>query len=284
MGKLKVLESIQAYMVRIGLHSYNLTEPNNEFFRSIGAYYILSTSVLVLILSSAVYVFKNVSDFEDVSEPLFVILAGVQIVCIFSSVGLNMKTIKGLQIELQALVDEGRILFSFCILSCLKLNFQLDNGLEILNIYCNVEQKCTKVIHILGYYFWFFPMMYASSVLYSLYSMYIGNFDTSTWILPYKMSFPFTSESILVWYFVLFVQSQCGVAYALPNISVISYFIGCCYYIIGICDHNKSAISSIEENVKRNEIEQNAFNRADRNKKIREQFSTVLEIHNRIFV
>lgn len=121
MVKIKVLEDIRAYMVRIGLHSYNLTEPKNEFFRSFVAYYILLTSIFLLSVSSIVYMYNNFSSFDIISEPFMVILAGILVFSMFLSVGLNMKSIKTLQIELEAIVEGGKF-----------LSIQIQNSYSIL--------------------------------------------------------------------------------------------------------------------------------------------------------
>lgn len=97
------------------------------------------------------------------------------------------------------------------------------------------------------------------------------------------MSFPFSSRTILGWYFTLFMQCQCGVAYTLTIISVISYYVGCCFYIFGICDHVDYLISSMQEDVDQSKIDRNAFSRAKSNKNIKEKLSRIVELHNKIF-
>ena len=107
MEKLKVMKYNQISMSWFGIHSMHPTEPTNGFFKSIGAYYILFCGISFTIGSSAVFVYKYSSDFELVSEPCLIVIAGLQDVGMFISMGLNVKTIKLLHIELQNTVNES---------------------------------------------------------------------------------------------------------------------------------------------------------------------------------
>lgn len=66
----KPLKTIIPLMVRLGIHSYNLTEPKNEFFTSWAAYYIIFIANILMILSGSIFVYQNLSDFGTISEPL----------------------------------------------------------------------------------------------------------------------------------------------------------------------------------------------------------------------
>lgn len=111
----KVLEYNQISMRWAGIHSKDLHKPTNEFFKSFATYYILFSVISFTIGSSAVYIYKNSTHFEMVSEPILIVIAGLQAGGMFLSVGLNMKKIKILHIKLQEIVDESMSNWAFVI-------------------------------------------------------------------------------------------------------------------------------------------------------------------------
>lgn len=122
--KLEVFETIRPLMVRLGLHSYNLTEPKNEFFRTFVAYHTMAVSVLLFIISSIIYIYQNVTDFSAVPEPLVLICAGIHLLGTFTCLGLSKRNVKLLQIELQELIDKSNYLhFSFDFLKYFPQSF-----------------------------------------------------------------------------------------------------------------------------------------------------------------
>lgn len=144
---------------------------------------------------------------------------------------------------------------------------------EILNIYRNIEQKCQNFKEFVFLYFWFHPVMFGGALLYSFYCIYEGNNDTTTWILSYKLSVPFDETTVWGWYLIWIVSTQIGIPYSLAMIVLMSYFAGCCYYVIGICDHFKFVISSININT---------IKVGERYKAIRENLSHAVIIHNKL--
>lgn len=106
-SKFKVLGYNQAFMSRLGIHSQNLIEPSNEFFKSPVSYVILFVILVFVIISSAMYMFKNFTDFELAIQAFVVVIAGIQTGGMFISIGLKMKTVKMFHIKLQEFVDKG---------------------------------------------------------------------------------------------------------------------------------------------------------------------------------
>lgn len=62
MEKIQVLKYNQAYMAWLGIYSYRLTEPTNEFFKSIVAWFFMFDSFVMIIISSVLYIIKYMSD------------------------------------------------------------------------------------------------------------------------------------------------------------------------------------------------------------------------------
>lgn len=106
MAKFQVLKMNQAFMAWLGLYSYRLTEPINEFFYSKSTYYILIHMTFTLI-SSATYIFQTSSEVEVTLQLWLIIIGGIQCVGMFLSVGFKMKKVKAVHLKLQEVVDAG---------------------------------------------------------------------------------------------------------------------------------------------------------------------------------
>lgn len=106
MAKFKVLKYNQTLMSWQGIHSMNLTEPTNEFHRAPGSYYVTIT-LFAFVITSAVRIHGYWPEMELILKPCSVAFGGVQCVGMFICIGLQMKNIKVLHLELQRIVDEG---------------------------------------------------------------------------------------------------------------------------------------------------------------------------------
>lgn len=115
--------------------------------------------------------------------------------------------------------------------------------------------------------------MFGGALLYSFYCMYDGNYDATTWILSYKLSVPFDITTVWGWYLIWIISTQIGIPYSLAMIALMSYFAGSCYHIIGICNHFKFVISSININ---------SMKVGERYKVIKENLSHAVIIHNKL--
>lgn len=104
-GEFKTLAYNQALMTRLGLSSHRLTEPTNEFFKSFMPYFNLSFLAINLILCG-VLMFWNWPVLDLILEPLLIIIAGVQSGGMFLGVGLKMKHVKVLNLNIQKIVDD----------------------------------------------------------------------------------------------------------------------------------------------------------------------------------
>lgn len=106
-SKFNVFEYNQKFMAWLGIHSYRLEEPTNEFFSSLGAYYIALTIGFVSIVCACTTLFA--SDFKMVIQAAFALVAAIQSGGMFISVGLNMKKIKTFHLSVQDIVDAGML-------------------------------------------------------------------------------------------------------------------------------------------------------------------------------
>lgn len=111
MTKFQVLKYNQAIMARLGLYSYRLSEPSNEFFYSLASYYFLLAGEILSVLTSALFVYKHWPQFNIVSQPCLIIIGSSVCFGIFLSVGLKLKSITTLHLKLQEITDEGELNF-----------------------------------------------------------------------------------------------------------------------------------------------------------------------------
>lgn len=107
MAKFKVLKYNQILMSWQGIHSHRLTEPTNDFHKSIGSYYV-TFILFAFIITSFVTIYNNWPNVDMILKPCSVAFGGVQCVGMFICIGIQMKTIKALHLELQSIVDAGK--------------------------------------------------------------------------------------------------------------------------------------------------------------------------------
>lgn len=107
MMKFTVLESNQAFMDWLGIYSYRLTEPTNEFLNSIVAWFFMFNSSVMIIGSSVLFIIKNMSQIQAVLGACKIAISGIQCGGMHLSVGIKMKLVKSLHLKLQQIVDEG---------------------------------------------------------------------------------------------------------------------------------------------------------------------------------
>ena len=108
MARFEVHKYNQAFMAFIGIHSYNLTDPSNEFFKSFATFYHLFTAFTFFIISSSVFVYWNWPNLEIILEPFLESMSGLTYGGMLLSIGLNMEKVKLLHLTLQQIVDEGK--------------------------------------------------------------------------------------------------------------------------------------------------------------------------------
>lgn len=151
----------------------------------------------------------------------------------------------------------------------------------MFNIYWEVERKCRRYSKLVGYY----PLMlvFVGAFFYSIYCIHTENYDTSTWILPYRLSVPFDTKEIWGWYLLWFMQANIGFTYSTTQIAISSHFMSCCFYIGAICDHFDHIIGSIQNDVHRNRAEENPISYQQNCRKYAERLSHGVGIHIKAF-
>lgn len=121
-SKFKVFEHNHALMTKLGIHSYHLTEPTNDFFKSFATYAYLFVAVAFYTISTAFYIILKVEEFDDALDPCFVLIGGLQFGGMYVAIGLKMIKVKAVQLVLQEIVDDGKY-FQYHISYFFKFSF-----------------------------------------------------------------------------------------------------------------------------------------------------------------
>lgn len=151
------------------------------------------------------------------------------------------------------------------------------------NIYWNNEQKCRKLTDFMKYYTPFQLVTFVSSFIHSIYSICIGNVDTSTWILPFYLVVPFSIKTLSGWYFMFFIQVNISVTYAMCVVSVTSYFVSSCFYICTICEHFERLLDLTSVDIKRTDNSRKPKTSKKSLDESIEAFNHSIDLHIKIF-
>ena len=105
MAKLHVLKYSQWLMSKLGIYPYRLTDPPNEFFKSILTYYIFFVSICLTVCCSVAFMNVHWPDFERISCSFMIACSGIQTAGMFFCFGLQLKNVKSVHLKLQEIVD-----------------------------------------------------------------------------------------------------------------------------------------------------------------------------------
>lgn len=136
----------------------------------------------------------------------------------------------------------------------IHLNFHLANENIVSNIYWNAEKKCRKFTKFLAVYMVMNQSTFLIPFLTSIYNIYVGNLDTSTWELTFKTAVPFSTEPIWGWYILYFFQFLMSLSYSMCMPATTSYFVSGCFYIEAVCKHFDALIDSLKGDIEPNVV------------------------------
>lgn len=285
MEKVTVLKYIQDFMISIGLSFHRITD-NKIFFNLPTTYFIILVMICLFTLGSGLGAYEYWPELLLMSGPMIQCSGSTQVVGMFYSVGARMNYVKSLHLMLQAIVDEGNLLTQVikvfkngCFINFLQI---VARSSDAYQIYLDVEQKCTIFAKRMLSYIIIHQSMFIFSLCHSIYCLSVGNYDTSTWQLAFKLAVPFSTEKVWKWYILYILQQSFGTAYALSLVPIPIYFFCCCFYIGAICDHFDFLINSIKRKAKELHEEENPFIRPKITNDIRKLFAETVVIHNKI--
>lgn len=125
--------------------------------------------------------------------------------------------------------------------------------------------------------------MYIISFATSIYSLVVGNYDTSTWLSTYSLVLPFSADSVLGWYARYAIQSNMGFTYASSMVPVTCFFVSCCVYIGAIAEHYHRWIDSTNQDADQLQMATNSHKYRQLCFKLEQKISRSIKLHNKLF-
>lgn len=122
------------------------------------------------------------------------------------------------------------------ILFNLKVLLRCEQDGDVFEKYWNIELKCRRVTRIMVNLVFVHQLPYIA-VFYTICRIYVGNFDTSSWPHLFNFAVPFDAKSVFGWYLLWFIQFIVDFLHVFCMVFNSSYFVCCCYYVEGICEH-----------------------------------------------
>lgn len=159
----------------------------------------------------------------------------------------------------------------------------LEEDPDISEIYWRAEQKCRKYTKKITSYFFINEAIFLGAPLFSFYCILTGNTDASTWALPFDLSVPFDTNTILGWYLTWFFQFNISLCYVSCTITITTYFVCCCIYLAAICEHFGFLFDSVAEDVERNRGETIPMKHRKRKRTIEEKMGKIVATHAKVF-
>lgn len=172
-----------------------------------------------------------------------------------------------------------------------KYHCQLDHEEEVNEIYWETEQKCRKYTFRLGCYVLVHTSVFPISITHALYCLSRGDKDTSAWFMAYPVLLPFDMDTVSGWMMTWACEWCMGLAYTLSVTSVTAYFVSCCFYIDGMCDHFNFMMQSISKEFAKNQLkEKSNVSKHQSNVEdqsflinVRQKLKDAVQLHIRIF-
>lgn len=261
MSKFNVLENNRKYLARLGLKT-NHSEQDMAFLKSIFTYCNLFFAFGIFGMSNIMLARRSWPELSAVLGAVSLIAPGLQLAGMFLSLGFNVKAIKAFYRELQKFVDEQS---------------------EAFHIYYEIEQRCRKYASLAFNLLILNQIVHVGTLLYSFYNIAIGNFDTTTWVLAFRVYIPFDTSEIVAWYLEWLLFFGTCVSYYLCQSTITTYFVCCVIYLMGICDHFDFVYNSAMDCSEQIQHEKNPQKYKEKYHQIWEKLSESVSIHIKAF-
>lgn len=229
--KMKVLVDTEKYLEFLGIGK-NLSTPKPEkiFLRTFNSYVVLLCFVSIIV-SGAINLFVHSVDIAITTNTLICLFGTLACAGAHFGIIFNFESVSLLHKNLQEIVDETE-------------------NEEIIRIYRKAEDNCQSFSTFLRkslLYMGTFGIL-ALAMIYSCVCMWQGNYDTSTWYLPYYLYVPFDTSTVFGWYLQLpTTQAIFCYSYTYVSATTICYFVNSCIYIVACCDQLKLMIGIMNE-------------------------------------
>lgn len=121
--------------------------------------------------------------------------------------------------------------------------------------------------------------IYISALVKSIISICMGDFQTSAWNLPYTLVVPFDKTKLWSWYLLWFIQCNMGFSYTSSMVPVTVYFVCCCLYIFGICEHFELLMQATWSDADEYHAEKNPIKRKNLYRKLQKTLTESIDAH-----
>lgn len=146
-------------------------------------------------------------------------------------------------------------------------------------MYWENELRCRKYTLRISYFLIFHTFAFTVTLVYAAYCILMGKYDTSSWYLSFNVVLPFDKTKLFGWFLTWAAQFSMALAYALPMVSLTSYFISCCFYIHTMCKHVTNIMDSVQRDVEDNLVEISPSKILKKRQKILNQLIEVVKLH-----
>lgn len=126
-------------------------------------------------------------------------------------------------------------------------------------LYWKNEQKCRRYTLVVGLYVVFHTLEFVIVVFYVVSRMWVGDYDTSTWHLSFKMSLPFDLTKPSGWWQAWFLEFNIAFSYSLCMTADTTYFVCVCLYVCTMCDHVGLLMQTTAKLIERHQTEKNVY-------------------------
>lgn len=127
-----------------------------------------------------------------------------------------------------------------------------------------MEQKCRKYTSMISRYIHIEQFIYISTLLESIISICMGNFDHSAWELPYLL---------------LFIQCTEAFSYSSGMVPVTAYFVSCCVHIFGTCEHFEILMKTAWDEAEEYQNEENSTRKSEMYLKLQKTLCAAIDAH-----
>lgn len=150
---------------------------------------------------------------------------------------------------------------------------------EIPNIHWKNEQRCRKFTKSMSNFIIANETVLTLSFCYSTVCVCIGNYDTTNWVLQFPMKTPFNKEAVIGWYCIWCIQFIQSFSYAICMVTLTTYFVCCCFYIVTLCDHFQELCRLINKDVDQIQKVKNLPNSQNMYQRISKRLYQAIDLH-----
>lgn len=154
---------------------------------------------------------------------------------------------------------------------------------EIPNIHWNNELKCRKFTRSMTKFIFANETVLTLSVIYSTICVCFGNYDTSNWVLQFAIKTPFDQNTVIGWYLIWFIQYFQSLIYIICMVSITTFFVCCCFYILALCDHFEELCRIIRTDAQQFQWHINSPNYRKFYQQLNRRFCQAIDLHVTIF-